>query len=167
MSDNKIASLHLMELTTELARLLIDKDLKISVAESCTGGLIAKTMTDLAGSSQWFELGVVSYSNSAKGEILGVSPFLLESQGAVSEPVAMAMVQGVVDLSRTNVGVSVTGIAGPGGGSKEKPVGTVCFGFLDPNSGLEAKTVLFPGDRGSIRLQAVDFALQHIISFLR
>jgi len=166
MPDDRIAEVDLAELTAELARILIDKGWKISVAESCTGGWIAKTLTDLAGSSRWFELGVVSYSNSAKGKALGVPSSLLESHGAVSEPVAMAMVQGVVELVRTNVGVSVTGIAGPGGGSKEKPVGTVCFGFLSPNSGLEAKTVTFSGDRESIRRQTVMFALQNLSSLL-
>ena len=110
-----------MKLSLELAELLLKKEYKIGLAESCTGGGIAKVLTDLPGSSNWFELGVVTYSNEAKEKILGVSKSLLESYGAVSEPVAKAMVEGIVKLSEADVSISVTGIAGPGGGRKRSP----------------------------------------------
>ena len=149
-----------MKLSLELAELLLKKEYKIGLAESCTGGGIAKVLTDLPGSSNWFEVGVVTYSNEAKEKILGVSKSLLESYGAVSEPVAKAMVEGVVKLSKADVSISVTGIAGPGGGTKEKPVGTVCFGFHNLIQGIRVETMHFSGDRPSVRHQAVKYALK-------
>ena len=155
-----------MKLSLELAELLLKKEYKIGLAESCTGGGIAKVLTDLPGSSNWFELGVVTYSNKAKEKILGVSKSLLESYGAVSEPVAKAMVEGIVKLSEADVSISVTGIAGPGGGTKEKPVGTVCFGFHNLIQGIRVETMNFSGDRPSIRHQAVKYALRTTLSDL-
>ncbi len=155
-----------MKLSFELAELLLEKEYKIAIAESCTGGGIAKVLTDLPGSSNWFELGVVTYSNEAKEKILRVSNNLLESYGAVSEPVAEAMVEGVVKLSEADVGISVTGIAGPSGGTKEKPVGTVCFGFHNRIQGMRLETVKFSGDRPSVRYQAVKYALGAALSDL-
>ena len=155
-----------MQLSLELAELLLKKEYKIGLAESCTGGGIAKVLTDLPGSSNWFELGVVTYSNEAKEKILGVPKSLLESYGAVSEPVAKAMVEGVVKLSEADVSISVTGIAGPDGGSKEKPVGMVCFGFHNLIQGIRVETIKFSGDRPSIRHQAVKYALRATLSDL-
>ena len=155
-----------MKLPNELAELLLKKEYKVGLAESCTGGGIAKILTDLPGSSNWFELGVVTYSNEAKEKILGVPKYLLESYGAVSEPVARAMVEGVVKLSEADVSISVTGIAGPGGGTKEKPVGTVCFGFYHLIQGIRVETINFKGDRSSIRRQAMQYALSTILSDL-
>ncbi len=157
---------NLMKLSLEVAELLLEKEYKIALAESCTGGGIAKVLTDLPGSSNWFELGVVTYSNEAKEKMLGVPKSLLESYGAVSEPVAEAMVEGVVKLSEADVGISVTGIAGPSGGTKEKPVGTVCFGFHNLIQGIRLKTVNFSGDRRSVRHQAVKYALGATLSDL-
>ena len=155
-----------MKLSVELAELLLKKEYRIGLAESCTGGGIAKALTDLPGSSNWFELGVVTYSNDAKEKILGVPKSLLESYGAVSEPVAKAMVEGVAKLSEADVSISVTGIAGPGGGTKEKPVGTVCFGFHNLILGIRVETINFSGDRSSIRHQAVQYALRTSLSDL-
>ena len=157
---------NLMQLSLELAELLLKKNYKIGLAESCTGGGIAKVITDLSGSSNWFDLGVVTYSNEAKEKILDVPGSLLESFGAVSEPVAAAMVEGVVKLSKADVGISVTGIAGPSGGTMEKPVGTVCFGFHNLIQGTSVKTVNFSGDRPNIRHQAVKYALGRTLSDL-
>ena len=154
---------NLVKLSLELARLLLEKNYTIGLAESCTGGGIATVLTDLSGSSSWFELGVVTYSNTAKEKLLGVPKSLLDSFGAVSEPVARAMVEGVVKLSGANVGISVTGIAGPTGGTKDKPVGTVCFGFMNFTHEVRLKTKRFSGDRQSIRQQAVEFALRSTV----
>ena len=156
----------LEKLSTELARLLIKEDWTVALAESCTGGWIAKTLTDLPGSSRWFELGVVTYSNSAKQKILNVPGSMLASHGAVSEPVAEAMVKGVIELTEANIGVSVTGIAGPGGGSGRKPVGTVCFGFSHFFKGLRVETQRFSGQRENVRYQAVIYALHGLLADL-
>ena len=112
-----------------LADLLIKKSLKLVTAESCTGGMIAAACTDLAGSSAWFERGFVTYSNDAKAESLGISATLIADHGAVSEEVVRAMVQGAISHSKAQVAVAVTGVAGPTGGSRDKPVGTVWFGW--------------------------------------
>ena len=112
-------------LVQQLATRLLEQRQKLCTAESCTGGLIAKTLTDLAGSSDWFERGFVSYSNQAKNEMLAVPSSVIEDYGAVSEPVAAAMAIGALRHSHADFSVAVTGVAGPGGGSEEKPVGTV------------------------------------------
>ena len=113
-----------------LASLLLARGWKIALAESCTGGLVCAALTELSGSSEWFERGYITYSNQAKTECLGVPEALIQTHGAVSEPVAKAMAQGAQRNASVNVGVSITGIAGPTGGTAEKPVGTVCFGWL-------------------------------------
>ncbi|MEY4140223.1 MAG: hypothetical protein RLZZ371_2405, partial [Pseudomonadota bacterium] len=115
-----------------LARLLMQKGWMMATAESCTGGLIAANCTDLAGSSNWFERGFVTYSNAAKNELLGVDPALIKSHGAVSEPVVRAMASGALAHSQAQVAIAVTGVAGPGGGSAEKPVGTVWLAWATP-----------------------------------
>jgi nicotinamide-nucleotide amidase len=148
-----------------LAALLTDRQWMLATAESCTGGMIAAACTDLAGSSNWFERGFVSYSNEAKTELLGVDPALVAAHGAVSEVVARAMAFGAVRHSRAQVGVAVTGVAGPGGGSREKPVGTVWFGF-QVDGLLTSETRLFPGDRAAVREATVRHALNRLLQLL-
>jgi nicotinamide-nucleotide amidase len=160
-----------LDSTQTLASMLIARNWKIVLAESCTGGLVCATLTDIAGSSQWFERGYITYSNEAKTECLGVAAELIESFGAVSEQVANAMASGAMKASGANVSVSITGIAGPSGGSAEKPVGTVCFGWAIQSSSTESrvicKTMHFDGDRSSVREQAKNYALAELIALLR
>ena len=134
-------------------------------AESCTGGLIAAACTDLAGSSNWFERGFVSYSNEAKTELLGVDAALIARHGAVSEEVARAMAQGAIARSRAQVAVAVTGVAGPSGGSAAKPVGTVWFGWATP-AGLVSEMRRFDGDRRQVREATVQYALHRLVTLL-
>ncbi len=150
-------------LVTKLARLLVLAGRSVVSAESCTGGGIASLLTSVPGSSQWFERGFVTYSNKAKEELLGVSAQTLSKQGAVSEAVAAEMATGALENSDADVSVSVTGIAGPDGGTAEKPVGTVCFGWAV--RGHEAKTtrLVFTGDRQQVREQAVFRAVQGLL----
>lgn len=154
------------DLVETLSQLLLDKGLKLVTAESCTGGLIASSMTRRAGSSDVFERGFVTYSNEAKMEELGVHSDTLEAHGAVSAQVAEEMAAGALKHSRADIAVSVTGVAGPGGGSDEKPVGLVFFGFAGPNSEVTSLEVHFTGDRHEIQNQAVDKALEELISRL-
>lgn len=154
------------DLTKTLSEILLSKAWTISLAESCTGGLVCATLTELAGSSNWFERGYITYSNEAKAECLGVPSEVIESHGAVSEEVAKAMAEGARIHSGSNVAVSITGIAGPTGGSIEKPIGTVCFGWATENQVL-TKTMRFDGDRQMVRQQATEFALTELIALLR
>jgi len=149
----------------QLAALLQDKGWMLATAESCTGGMIAAACTDMAGSSNWFERGFVTYSNDAKTEMLGVDAALIETHGAVSEVVARAMAFGAVRHSRARVSVAVTGIAGPTGGSKEKPVGTVWFGFMVDGL-LSSETKRFDGDRAAVRATTVEHALAGLLARL-
>ncbi|CAI1091663.1 Uncharacterized protein (competence- and mitomycin-induced) [Serratia quinivorans] len=132
----------------------------ITCAESCTGGGIAKAITDIAGSSAYFDRGFVTYSNTAKHELLGVAEATLTAHGAVSEEVVREMAQGALHVARASLALSVSGIAGPDGGSAEKPVGTVWFGFADGTGRVLAHRKQFAGDRDAVRLQATIFALQ-------
>lgn len=136
------------------AQMLLKQKAMFACAESCTGGLLSKYCTDLEGSSRWFERGYITYSNEAKREMLGVEAKLLELHGAVSEQVARNMVDGVVQNSHANIAVAVTGIAGPGGGSIEKPVGTVFFGFAVFDRRITER-MQFNGDREAVREQSV------------
>jgi nicotinamide-nucleotide amidase len=153
-----------------LADLLLPQGWKIALAESCTGGLVCATLTQLPGSSDWFERGYITYSNEAKTECLGVPTELIESHGAVSEAVAKAMSEGAQGVAKVKAAVSITGIAGPSGGSPEKPVGTVCFGWTIQNKGGDITTIcdtqLFQGDRQAIREQAANFALTTLLKLL-
>ncbi|WP_246796699.1 CinA family protein [Burkholderia perseverans] len=144
---------------------LRDQHLALATAESCTGGMIATAITDISGSSAWFERGFVTYSNQAKTEMIGVPHELIEKHGAVSEPVARAMVEGALRNSRAQVALSVTGIAGPGGGSEHKPVGTVSFGWSN-RLHTEVETLVFKGDREQIRVQAAAHALRGLLKLL-
>lgn len=152
------------KLVSELAQVLTREKIKLACAESCTGGLLAKVCTDLSGSSNWFDRGFVTYSNQAKQDMLGVDPVLIETHGAVSQEVAAAMINGVMHRSLAATGVSITGIAGPGGGSPQKPVGLVWFGFFDRHNHVCCESRQFEGDRQSVRNQSVNHALQKLIS---
>jgi nicotinamide-nucleotide amidase len=152
-------------LVEQLAKLLLSKGLRLATAESCTGGLIAGACTDLAGSSNWFERGFVTYSNDAKIEMLGVDAALLKRRGAVSEQVAQAMAQGALTHSHAQVTVAVTGVAGPTGGSRAKPVGTVWFSFAGPGQ-LLTEQRRFTGDRAAVREATVRHALTRLVELL-
>ena len=135
-------------------------------AESCTGGWVAEAVTSVAGSSDWFERGFVAYSNDAKRELLGVRPETLSQHGAVSEETAREMARGALERSRGTLAAAVTGIAGPGGGSAEKPVGMVCFAWAGKAGWLRSETRNFGGDRESVRRQSVIRALEGVLQVL-
>ncbi len=149
-----------------VARLLTARGLMLVTAESCTGGWIAKTLTDLPGSSVWFEAGVVAYSYEAKEALLGVNPNTLERTGAVSEETVTEMVSGALARFGAGVAVAVTGIAGPGGGTAEKPVGTVWVGWKRRGGYAQARLFHFAGGREAVRRQTVAEALAGIQSIL-
>ena len=153
------------DLCTQLAQRMVDRGWMLATAESCTGGMIAAACTDLSGSSTWFERGFVTYSNEAKTELLGVDPALIAQHGAVSEVVARAMAFGAVRHSHAQVSVAVTGVAGPAGGSHDKPVGTVWFGF-QVDGRLTSETRRFDGDRAAVRSATVRHALQRLLDLL-
>jgi nicotinamide-nucleotide amidase len=132
----------------------------VAVAESCTGGLLGKLLTDVAGSSEYVLGGVISYSNSLKVKLLGVSETLLAAQGAVSEEVARAMAEGVLQRTDADLAVGITGIAGPGGGSEQKPVGTVCFALANKREPTVTFSERFPGARDFVRTYAAYYALR-------
>ena len=150
--------LETLTLLQEVAKALRARGEMMCTAESCTGGLIAARCTDLAGSSEWFERGFVTYSNAAKQELLNVPGEVLAVHGAVSEPVARAMAQGALQHAKAQWAVAVTGVAGPSGGSVDKPVGTVWIAWAGPNC-LDSSCFLFEGDRQQVRQQTVDQAL--------
>jgi nicotinamide-nucleotide amidase len=153
-------------LAERLGNKLLERGEWLAAAESCTGGWLAQSVTAIAGSSAWFDRGFVTYSNAAKVEMLGVPETTLERHGAVSEAVARAMAQGALANSRAGWAVAITGIAGPGGGSPQKPVGTVCFAWASKDGGCEAQTCCFSGDRATVREQSVRFALEGVIDRL-
>ncbi|QKK02253.1 MAG: CinA family protein [Pseudomonadota bacterium] len=157
--DDKALSMLATALAAEMKML----GRRLVTAESCTGGWIAKICTDLPGSSKWFERGLVAYSNEAKADLLDVKPGDLYRFGAVSEEVAAAMARGAVDNSRADVAVSVTGIAGPDGGSPEKPVGTVCFGWALPGGVVETEIRQLPGERDAVRRATVAIAFEGLL----
>lgn len=138
----------------------------VATAESCTGGLIAAALTAIAGSSDVVDRGFITYSNDAKHQMIGVPMELIETHGAVSEPVAHAMAQGALAHSRAQIAVAVTGVAGPGGGSAEKPVGLVCFGLARSGRPVVTEKHVFPGDRTAIRAATVAHAFKMIRSAL-
>jgi nicotinamide-nucleotide amidase len=159
------AGLSASDAVARLAEGLQDLGWKLATAESCTGGMIAAACTDLAGSSNWFERGFVTYSNEAKTELLGVDPALIAAHGAVSEVVARAMAFGAIRHSHAQVSVAVTGVAGPAGGSQDKPVGTVWFGF-QVDGRLTSETRHFSGDRAAVRAATVRHALNRLLELL-
>ena len=149
-----------------VATLLCKRGLMLVTAESCTGGWIAKCCTDLPGSSHWFERGFVTYTNEAKMEELGVMAETLQAYGAVSEATVAEMATGALRQSNAQVSVSVSGIAGPGGGRPDKPVGTVCFGWALAGKTPVTRRVLFLGDREQVRRQAVAEALRGVTNIV-
>jgi nicotinamide-nucleotide amidase len=153
--------------TREWARELIDalraRDWHCATAESCTGGGIAAAITDIAGSSDVFDRGFVTYSNAAKSQMLGVDPALIDANGAVSEEVAQAMAAGALARSEANCIVAVTGVAGPGGGTPQKPVGMVCFGWAVAQKPVWTETVHFAGDRRTVREASIAHALSGLL----
>ena len=151
--------------TALLADLMLRNHYKLATAESCTGGMIAAACTDLAGSSTWFDRGFVTYSNEAKTDMLGVSATLIDRDGAVSESVARAMASGALLHSQAQVSLSVTGVAGPSGGSATKPVGTVWFAWATP-AGLHSEVKHFPGDRAAVRAATTLHSLQTLVKLL-
>lgn len=146
-----------------LGQSLLQKRAQCATAESCTGGLVAGAITDVAGSSSWFDRGFVTYSNEAKMELLGVPDATLREHGAVSEATARAMAEGAVARSLGHLAVGITGVAGPGGGSPAKPVGTVCFAWAGKGLPTTAITRHFPGDRAEVRRAAVVAALEGLV----
>lgn len=157
-------------LLPQVAQALLARGWRMACAESCTGGLLAGVCTALPGSSDWFDRGVVSYSNAAKTELLGVEAPLIVAHGAVSEPTALAMARGMLLRSQAHVSVAITGIAGPGGGSPDKPVGEVWLAWawrsaLDaPNRVVEAQRLRLPGDRAAVRGLTVQRGLERVLA---
>ena len=149
-----------------LAEQLTQRGWMLATAESCTGGWIAKCCTDMAGSSAWFDRGFITYSNAAKQDMLGVRAETLAQYGAVSEAVVAEMATGALRHSQAHIAVAVSGIAGPSGGSPEKPVGTVCFAWAMRNGEVLTKTCQFAGDREAVRWQSVVFALDGVVQWM-
>lgn len=156
----------LTKLVTNVADRLQAKHWQLVTAESCTGGMVASYLTDIPGSSNWFERGFVTYSNLSKQEMLGVNPQLIAEFGAVSEQVAASMAEGALAHSSAQIALSITGIAGPGGGTLEKPVGTVCFAWAVKDQPTLTLKRLFSGSRHDIRLAAVQQVLEGLLQQL-
>ncbi len=147
------------ELST-LSQVLIAREWLLSVAESCTGGMLGAEITALSGSSVWFDCGFVTYSNESKIHLLHVNENIIDSHGAVSEAVAIEMAQGALANSQSQLAVAITGIAGPTGGSPDKPIGTVCFAWTSETTATISETHLLKGDRKAVRQQSVLIALE-------
>lgn len=155
------------DILQKVSQKLHEKNLSLVSAESCTGGWVAKQITDLSGSSEIFDRGFVTYSNQAKQDMLGVSKNTLDNFGAVSEQVVIEMVEGALKNSRADIALSVSGVAGPGGGTVDKPVGMVCFSWKKRGGLALSETIEFAGDRDSVRRQAVDYALEGVIKLIQ
>ncbi|HSW68867.1 MAG TPA: nicotinamide-nucleotide amidase [Gammaproteobacteria bacterium] len=153
------------QLAFELGQKLKKREWKLVTAESCTGGGLAYAVTEISGSSAWFERGYVTYSNKAKEELLGVQVKTLNEWGAVSQQTAHEMAEGALENSKAQIGIAITGIAGPDGGSIEKPVGMVWFGWAGIHADTITEVQYFSGDRQSVREQAIRFALERLIEF--
>lgn len=151
------------KLATRLGAALRARRWLCAAAESCTGGLVAAAITEVAGSSEWFDRGFVTYSNDAKEAMLGVPQAILDAHGAVSEATARAMAEGALAHSRADVTVAITGIAGPAGAVPGKPVGTVCFAWAVRGAGSRVETHHLPGDRAAVRAAAVAIALERLV----
>ena len=157
----------LEKLSEQLGARLLERGEWLVTAESCTGGWVAQTVTAIAGSSAWFDRGFVTYSNAAKSDMLGVPETTLARHGAVSEATARAMALGALDHSRGDWSLAITGIAGPSGGTPDKPVGTVCFAWAWRAGGCEAQTCHFPGGRTEVRALSVRHALRGLLARLQ
>jgi nicotinamide-nucleotide amidase len=162
MSDDAIT-----KLARSLGRVALRRGVEIVTAESCTGGGVAEAITRISGSSRWFDRGFVTYSNEAKKKMLGVKQATLDRHGAVSEAVAREMARGALRASAADVSVSVTGVAGPTGGSREKPVGLVWFAWARRGGDTQVRSMRFEGDREAIRTQSVAAALEGLVELLR
>ena len=156
----------LQALARELGQALVARNQRVAAAESCTGGWVAKALTDVPGSSRWFEGGVVSYSNAAKHAVLGVPADLLAAHGAVSEPVVRAMAEGARAKLGSDIAVAVSGVAGPDGGTAEKPAGLVWFAWASRRGTISERRT-FAGDREAVRRQSVELALQRTLEQAR
>lgn len=156
----------LERLSLRLGEVLLGQKLMLACAESCTGGWVSEVVTATAGSSQWFERGFVTYSNAAKQELLGVQAHTLRQDGAVSEAVVREMAAGALRRSHAQAALAISGVAGPGGGSPGKPVGTVCFAWALRGGEATAETRLFTGDRETVRRLSVIHALQGLLRML-
>lgn len=154
-----------IQLAERVGAALKSRKLLLTIAESCTGGGVCAAVTDIAGSSEWFDCGFVTYSNSSKTEILNISASLIAQHGAVSEEIAAAMAEGALANSEAHIAISTTGIAGPGGAVPGKPVGTVCFGWVVGGVSHTERKV-FQGDRIAVREQTVNHALEKLLRFL-
>ncbi len=154
------------QLAQYVGTLLSQKKLKLVIVESCTGGGLAKLVTDVPGASEWFECGLVTYSNASKTKLVGVSEELIAQQGAVSQKVALAMAKGGLNATCGDISLSTTGIAGPNGGSLEKPVGTVCFGFATRTGVFSTDKRQFGGDRLKVREESVVHSLRCLCHYL-
>jgi nicotinamide-nucleotide amidase len=155
------------DLSIQLGELLLSRQFTVTCAESCTGGGVARAITDIAGSSKWFHAGFVTYANEIKQKFLGVSTEALASDGAVSEAVVKQMVEGALKASGADIAVAVSGVAGPDGGTEEKPVGTVWFAWAATNGSVVTLCNQFIGDRAAVRKAAVDQALKGLIKVLK
>ncbi len=154
------------ELAQRIGILLSQKKLKLTTVESCTGGSLAKLITDIPGASEWFDCGFITYSNESKIHSVNVPAELIAQNGAVSQKVALAMAKGGLDVTNADIAISTTGIAGPDGGSLEKPVGTVCFGFATKENYFSTDKQLFDGDRSKIREKSVIYSLECLCNYL-
>jgi nicotinamide-nucleotide amidase len=154
------------QLSQEVGRVLLANRLMLATAESCTGGWVAQVVTQTSGSSQWFDRGFITYTNEAKQDMLGVNPQTLQHYGAVSEQTVQEMAEGALKNSRARITLAISGIAGPSGGTSEKPVGMVCFAWASENFPTQTITQHFLGDRSAVRYQAVQFALRHLIDMV-
>lgn len=155
------------ELAQQLGNLLLERNSAVVTVESCTGGFIAEVLTRIPGSSSWFERGLVTYSNAAKQDLVGVQEDSLQQYGAVSGVVAKEMAVGGIQCSRADLAISVTGIAGPDGGTKGKPVGTVWMAWAHRTGKVINHQYLFPGDRQQVRIASVEHALSTAVQFLK
>lgn len=155
-----------MKQLVELREILLSKGWKLATAESCTGGGVSETITSIPGSSDWFERGFVTYSNVSKIEMLGVKALTLEQFGAVSEQTAKEMAEGALNHSHAQVSLAVTGIAGPEGGTPDKPVGTVWFAWTGKDFQTQSHLKHFEGDRSTVRAQSIKFALENLLDIL-
>jgi nicotinamide-nucleotide amidase len=155
------------DLAIELGQALAVTGLSLVTAESCTGGLVATRVTDVAGCSDWFDRAFITYTNLAKQEMLGVSEACIDEHGAVSEETVRQMATGALAASRAQVAIAISGVAGPSGGSEDKPVGTVWFAWAYGDDSLVSERQLFGGDRKNIRQQAAAYAMRRVIERLR
>ena len=155
----------ILALAAQVGKALQDKGLILTTAESCTGGGVAQAITEIAGSSDWFDCGFVTYSNASKTEMLDVSAALMAQMGSVSEEVAGAMATGALGASNAHIALSTTGIAGPTGAVPGKPVGTVCFGWANADS-VHTERLVFAGDRKAVREQSVIHVLHGLLRFI-